>query len=363
MKKIWCLLLAFFSCALDDRLLAGYLPTAAPLPQRRRQLKKTKDSPKKYSSAQTQAELLWTTGIDPVQPLGGTVEGSTETYVRELTDPKNIRAAAAAVRATAPPQTTSRRSLSGWGLQQLPGLGGWKQSYPTSITAVLPGEAWLVAPDGSETSARAGRGLGLPGLAGAGGTPPLPSPPTTPSATRARASGDAKLDLKGASRRLSLTSGDVANGTNYTNATGTPSRILVSEEVYAQLNQPGYQIRLRLPDAVDELGTAENAVAYLPGRDSTKAVLLGANFDGAGQCGPLLMAGAYNNASGVATMPQTAAWLAGGRRAALRRHLRGLQHRGQPRKRLHPRWPMSWKAATSSCGCSTSSAWAGRATR
>ena len=38
--------------------------------------------------------------------------------------------------------------------------------------------------------------------------------------------------------------------------------------------------------------------------------MLGANFDGAGQCGPLLMAGAYNNASGVATMLQTAAWLA-----------------------------------------------------
>ena len=86
-------------------------------------------------------------------------------------------------------------------------------------------------------------------------------------------------------------------------------------DVYARCTKPeGIAMALRCMNpqilVCDELGTAENAVAYLPGRDSTKAVLLGANFDGAGQCGPLLMAGAYNNASGVATMLQTAAWLA-----------------------------------------------------
>lgn len=175
---------------------------------------------------------------------------------------------------------------------------------------MLPGEAWLVASDGSETPLELG-------VDWAFRASPEPVDATLTLSTddalcdEGKGIWDAKLDLKGASRRLSLTSGDVANGTNYTNATGTPSRILVSEEVYAQLNQPGYQIRLWLPDAVDELGTAENVVAYLLGRDSTKAVLLGANFDGAGQCGPLLMAGAYNNASGVATMLQTTAWLAG----------------------------------------------------
>ena len=272
MKKIWCLLLVF-SLALSMTACSQDTSQQQPPSTAQTPAEETKDSPKKYSSAQTQAELLWTTGIDPVQPLSGTVEGSTETYVRELTAPKyqgrtggseGNRAAADYIAA----------EFERLGLQQLPGLGGWKQSYPTSITAVLPGTDDALCDEG--------KGI-----------------------------WDAKLDLKGASRRLSLTSGDVANGTNYTNATGTPSRILVTEEVYAQLNQPGYQIRLWLPDAVDELGTAENVVAYLPGRDSTKAVLLGANFDGAGQCGPLLMAGAYNNASGVATMLQTTAWLAG----------------------------------------------------
>ena len=286
--------------------------------------------------------------------------GSTETYVRELTDPKyqgrsggseGNRAAADYIAA----------EFERLGLQQLPGLGGWKQSYPTSITAVLPGKAWLVDPDGSEAPLELG-------VDWAFRASPEPVDATLTLSTddalcdEGKGIWDAKLDLKGASRRLSLTSGDVANGTNYTNATGTPSRILVTEEVYAQLNQPGYQIRLWLPDAVDELGTAENVVAYLPGRDSTKAVLLGANFDGAGQCGPLLMAGAYNNASGVATMLQTTAWLAGPTSCPATSFSRPSTPRTTA-KTAPPRWPMSWKAATSSCGCSTSSAWAGRATR
>ena len=293
MKKIWCLLLVF-SLALSMTACSQDTSQQQPPSTAQTPAEETKDSPKKYSSAQTQAELLWTTGIDPVQPLSGTVEGSTETYVRELTAPKyqgrtggseGNRAAADYIAA----------EFERLGLQQLPGLGGWKQSYPTSITAA-PLEL------GVDWAFRAS---------------PEPVDATLTLSTddalcdEGKGIWDAKLDLKGASRRLSLTSGDVANGTNYTNATGTPSRILVTEEVYAQLNQPGYQIRLWLPDAVDELGTAENVVAYLPGRDSTKAVLLGANFDGAGQCGPLLMAGAYNNASGVATMLQTTAWLAG----------------------------------------------------
>ena len=63
-----------------------------------------------------------------------------------------------------------------------------------------------------------------------------------------------------------------------------PSRITVTEAVYEQLKQEGYQIHLRLPDVIEEQGTADNVVGYLPGKDHTKAVVLGANFDGAGQC-------------------------------------------------------------------------------
>ena len=121
---------------------------------------------------------------------------------------------------------------------------------------------------------------------------------------------DAEADPKNASRKLCLITGDVSRGMPYTNANGTPSRILVTEAVYEQLKKDGYQIHLQLPDAVDEEGSAENVVGFLPGKDHTKAVVLGANFDGPGQCGPLLMPGAYNNASGVAALVQTAAWLA-----------------------------------------------------
>ena len=230
MKKIWCLLLVF-SLALSMTACSQDTSQQQPPSTAQTPAEEKKDSPKKYSSAQTQAELLWTTGIDPVQPLSGTVEGSTETYVRELTDPKyqgrsggseGNRAAADYIAA----------EFERLGLQQLPGLGGWKQSYPTSITAVLPGKAWLVAPDGSEAPLELG-------VDWAFRASPEPVDATLTLSTddafcdEGKGIWDAKLDLKGASRRLSLTSGDVANGTNYTNATGTPSRILVSEEVYA----------------------------------------------------------------------------------------------------------------------------------
>lgn len=121
---------------------------------------------------------------------------------------------------------------------------------------------------------------------------------------------DAKAEPKDGSEKLCLTTGEVSEGILYTNALGVHSRITVTDAVYEQLKQEGYQIYLRLPDGIEEQGTADNVVGYLPGKDHTKAVVLGANFDGAGQCGPLLMPGAYNNASGVATLLQTARWLA-----------------------------------------------------
>ena len=122
MKKIWCLLLVF-SLALSMTACSQDTSQQQPPSTEQTPAEETKDSPKKYSSAQTQAELLWTTGIDPVQPLSGTVEGSTETYVRELTAPKyqgrsggseGNRAAADYIAA----------EFERLGLQQLPGLSG-----------------------------------------------------------------------------------------------------------------------------------------------------------------------------------------------------------------------------------------------
>lgn len=280
MKKIWCLLLAFSlalsmtACSQDT---SQQPPSTAQTPA-----EETKDSPKKYSSAQTQAELLWTTGIDPVQPLSGTVEGSTETYVRELTAPKyqgrsggseGNRAAADYIAA----------EFERLGLQQLPGLGGWKQSYPTSITAVLPGEAWLVAPDGQRDAARAGRGLGLPGPRRSRVDATLTLSTDDALCDEGKGIWDAKLDLKGASRRLSLTSGDVANGTNYTNATGTPPAASWSAR-RSMRSSTSRAIRFVCGCPTPSMSWARRRTRLptCPARDSTKAVLLGANFDGAG---------------------------------------------------------------------------------
>lgn len=171
MKKIWCLLLVF-SLALSMTACSQDTSQQQPPSTAQTPAEETKDSPKKYSSAQTQAELLWTTGIDRCSHSAAQSRAAPKTCVRELTDPKyqgrsggseGNRAAADYIAA----------EFERLGLQQLPGLGSWKQGYPTSITAVLPGEAWLVAPDGSEAPLELG--VDWPsGLAGAGGRHPYP---------------------------------------------------------------------------------------------------------------------------------------------------------------------------------------------
>ena len=306
MKKLWCLMLAV---SLVLSMTACQQEETVPKETEQETSAKTEETaPKTYESGQMETELFWTNGIEPVQQMSGTVEGTTETYVRELTDPKyqgriggseGNRAAADYL----------AKEFERIGLQQLPELGSWKQSYQTNVVSILPGEAWIVAPDQTQTPLELGKDWVF--RASPEDLDVTVSLTTEPSVyNEGKAIWDANVESKGIARKLNLTTGEVSAGMAYTNPSGNPSRILVSEEVYAQLKQPDYQIRLRLPDAIDEEGTAENVVGYLPGKDSTKAVVLGANFDGPGQCGPLLMLGAYNNASGVATMMQTAAWLA-----------------------------------------------------
>lgn len=266
------------------------------------------NTPEETKPPKPKNDLSWTKGIDPVQEISGTVKGTTETYIRELTAPKyqgrvggseGNRAAADYI----------ANEFERIGLQQLPTLGSWKQSYSTVAASILSGEAWVVAPDETQTPLKLGKDWAF--RASPEELDVTVSLTTDPSVyNEGKAIWDASVEPKGTARKLSLTVGEVSDGISYTNPSCNPTRILVSEEVYAQLKQPGYQIHLRLPDAIDEEGTAENVVGYLPGKDRTKAVVLGANFDGPGQCGLLLMPGAYNNASGVATMMQTAAWLA-----------------------------------------------------
>jgi hypothetical protein len=85
-------------------------------------------------------------------------------------------------------------------------------------------------------------------------------------------------------------------------------RILSSvyEEVDWELVE---QISFAMYDS-GETAIVHNVVGFLPGRDSTKAVVVGAHFDGAGYMGDLYTPGALDNASGVAAMLRVAANIA-----------------------------------------------------
>ncbi len=300
MKKILCLLLAFAlismaACQKEENSLVENLPeesTTTP----------------EAELVQSKDELFWTTGIEPVRyKIEENVKGTTETYVRELTNEKYQGRAGG---------SKGNRLAADWlaeqferiGLQKLPTLDGWKQNYSTASTVVLPGEAVLVAPDGSETKLILGEDWMFRA------SPQVVDVTASLTTDEARyKEGNAIWDAyevpKGANKKLCLTVREMDNGISYINPTGSPSRILVTETVYQQLKQDDWKLHLNLPDAIDEDGNADNVVAYLPGKDPTKAVVIGANFDGSGQCGPLLLPGAYNNASGVATLIQTAEWL------------------------------------------------------
>lgn len=305
MKKIWCLMLAV-SLVLS-MIACQQKETTQKETKQETSAEIQENTPEEVKPPQQKNELSWTSGIDPVQEISGMVEGTTETYVWELIDPK-YQGRVGGSEGNRAAADYLAKEFEWIGLQQLPELGSWKQSYQTNVASILPGEAWIVAPDQTQTELELGKDWVF-----------RASPEeldvtvslTTDQAVydEGKAIWDANVESKGTARKLNLTTGEVSAGMAYTNPSCNPSRILVSEEVYAQLKQPGYQIHLRLPDAINEEGTAENVVGYLPGKDHTKAVVLGANFDGPGQCGPLLMPGAYNNASGVATMIQTAEWL------------------------------------------------------
>lgn len=307
MKKALCFLLGF---SLVFCLTACQKET--PAPEKPVSEEKLPDAVTESDPAKEQAVrpgLFWEMGIAPVEyEIDWTVEGTAETCVLELTDPRYQGRAGGSEGSRAAADWLAEQ-FSRVGLQKLPTLGSWKQTYQTTVTAVLPGEAFLVSPDGQETELKLGEDWVFRASPDA---VDLTAPLSTDYAlySDGKAVWDAEADPKNASRKLCLITGDVSRGMPYTNANGTPSRILVTEAVYEQLKKDGYQIHLQLPDAVDEEGSAENVVGFLPGKDHTKAVVLGANFDGPGQCGPLLMPGAYNNASGVAALVQTAAWLA-----------------------------------------------------
>lgn len=261
-------------------------------------------------SEQSEAEeapLIWVTDLPKVSFVPDwTVEISSEEFLLELSDPKyqGRVAGSAGNRAAA---DYIKEQFVRLGLQQLPELGSYRQSFYSPVFEVMPGEAWIMSADGTQTPLTLGKDwVFRASYEEVDLTLPLSENISDCEADRAFL--DAKVTQQDIPRQyIDVISGDVAKGIAYFNPKDYASRIMVTEEIYAKLKQDGAKLHLKLPAAA-QWGEADNVVGFFPGEDSTKAVVLGAHFDGVGQCGSV-MPGAYDNASGVATLIQTAAWL------------------------------------------------------
>ena len=113
------------------------------------EIDKEKPNPKTYKNVEKEVELLWVADVEPVQyEMDWEVDGTTGTCIRELTKPQYQGSAGA---------SEGNQAVSDWlaeefqrtGLQQLPGLGSWKQNYSAdyektkavdNIIGYLPGK-------------------------------------------------------------------------------------------------------------------------------------------------------------------------------------------------------------------------------
>lgn len=272
---------------------------------------------KEESTEQTQPDepaaeepsLTWVTDLPKVSFVPDwTVETSSETFLLELSDPKyqgrvvgseGNRAAADYI----------EEQLVQFGLQPLPNLQGYRHSFYSPVFEVKEGEAAIISADGTQTALVLGQDWVFRASYEAVDLT-LPLSEEIADCEAGRAFWDANVTKQDSHRQyIDLICGDVADGMPYFNPKDSASRILVTEQVYTKLKQDGAKLHLKLPAAA-QWGLADNVAGLLPGEDHTKAVVLGAHFDGVGQCGSV-MPGAYDNASGVATLLQTASWLAG----------------------------------------------------
>lgn len=245
--------------------------------------------------------------VDPVlfEP-DWTVDTTSLSFLQELTNPKYQG------RSTG---STSNREAADWiesqyiqwGIQPLPDLEGYRHSYPDQVFEVMPGYAAIVAADGTEQTLEMGVDWVFePSFAEIDVTLPLSADLADCEAGKAFLDGD-QTEQDYPCKYIQISSGNVAEGRGYDNPKYSASRITVTPEVYQALTAPGTKLHLQLPAAASD-GMADNVVGYLPGEDSTHAVLISAHFDGSGQCGKLLPS-AYDNGSGTAAMLQTASWL------------------------------------------------------
>ena len=254
-----------------------------------------------------EAPLTWVTDLPKVSFVPDwTVESSSEEFLLELRDPKYQGRVAGSAGNRAAADYIEEQFVR-LGLQQLPELESYRQSFYSSVFEVMPGEAWIMSADGTQTPLALGKDWVFRASYEAVDLT-LPLSENISDCEAGRAFLDANVTQQDTPRQhIDVISGDIAKGIAYFNPKDYASRIMVTEEVYAKLKQDGTKLRLKLPAAAQR-GEADNVVGFFLGEDSTKAVVLGAHFDGVGQCGSV-MPGAYDNASGVATLIQTVAWL------------------------------------------------------
>ena len=195
------------------------------------------------------------------------------------------------------------------GLQMYPSFSSYRHSFNSDVFEMLPGYAAIVSADGTETELELGvEWTYTPSYEELDLTLPLSENMEDCKAGKAFLDATAtKQDYP--RRELSVVSSDLTTNTGHFSGDGheNKSRIKVLPEVYEKLKEEGSKLHIKLPMAAQK-GKAENVIAYLPGEDSERAVLLCAHFDGSGQSGRL-MPSAYDNASGMATLLQTASWL------------------------------------------------------
>lgn len=293
-----CLLLSLAMTACSQKPPESQLPEQQESPVEQ-QPEKTEE--REYIPLQTAEH------VDPVffEP-DWTVDTTSLSFLQELTDPW--------YQGRATGSTGNRRAADWiesqfveWGIQALPGLEGYRHSYSDQIFEVLPGYAAVVNVDGTETELELGVDWVFePSFAEIDMTLPLSADLADCEAGKAFLDGD-QTEQDSPCKYIEISSGNVAEGIGYDNPKYSASRITVTPAVYQALTAPGAKLHLQLPAAASD-GMADNVVGYLPGENSTRAVLISAHFDGSGQCGKLLP-GAYDNASGTAAMLQTASWL------------------------------------------------------
>jgi len=245
--------------------------------------------------------------VDPVlfEP-DWTVDTTSLSFLQELTDPKYQGRSTGSTGNRKAADWIENQYIQ-WGIQPLPDLEGYRHSYPDQIFEVMPGYAAIVAADGTEQALEMGVDWVFePSFAEIDMTLPLSADLADCEAGKAFLDGD-QTAQDYPCKYIQISSGNVAEGREYENPKYSASRITVTPAVYQALTAPDAKLHLQLPAAASD-GMADNVVGYLPGEDSTHAVLISAHYDGSGQCGKLLPS-AYDNGSGIAAMLQTASWL------------------------------------------------------